>query len=263
MYNVVIIADCYQDIICMEKYLHEINLPLNITNKYIKGDEAFKFISNNNVNIVISDFTLDGMSGLNIATETLKINPSCMFIMVSNSYEFSYQVARDFINVGVADYLIKPLKKELLHNSLSMVIEKLQLYGKYYDMLSTSYISEYYSSEMNIGESRAEEIYDFIKENHTEPITMSDITSEFYFSESYINKLLVEYKGKSFKKILNDVRIEHARQIMMRYPQMPINEVSELVGYNNANYFSRVYKVYTGLSPLYDRPIKIESIERE
>lgn len=261
MYNVVIIADCTQDIYYTEKCIQETDLPLNVTNKFTESNVAFEFIRNNDIDIVISDITLCDISGLDVARKILKKNFHCMFILVSNSHEFSYEVARDCIDVGVADYLIKPLKKEVLTNSLNRVIEKLQLYEQYY-MKPISQPLTNDLSEMSLSETQAEKIYDFIVKNHTETISMSDITSEFYFSESYINKLLVKYKGKSFKRILNDIRIEHAKSLMMKYPQMSISEIANFVGFNNAHYFSRVYKAYTGLSPSYDRAMKIESIQR-
>lgn len=44
------------------------------------------------------------------------------------------------------------------------------------------------------------------------------------------------------------VRIEKAEELM-RTTDRKIYEICELVGYNNPQYFSVVFKKYTGLSP--------------
>lgn len=64
-----------------------------------------------------------------------------------------------------------------------------------------------------------------------------------YFSHQF--KLLV---GVSPIRFLNDLRISHAKEILLT-ENLTISEVATLVGYSNPLYFSRAFKKSTGTSP--------------
>lgn len=64
-----------------------------------------------------------------------------------------------------------------------------------------------------------------------------------YFSHQF--KLLV---GVSPIRFLNDLRISHAKEILLT-ESLSISEVAKLVGYSNPLYFSRAFKKSTGTSP--------------
>ncbi len=56
-----------------------------------------------------------------------------------------------------------------------------------------------------------------------------------------MNETPVEYK--------NRLRIERAQQLLLLHPDMPIEQISDAVGYETAAYFRRRFKDFTGESP--------------
>ena len=54
--------------------------------------------------------------------------------------------------------------------------------------------------------------------------------------------------GISPHKYITDVRIRQAKYLL-EYSDLNINEVSVSVGFEDALYFSRMFKKYTGVSP--------------
>jgi two-component system response regulator YesN len=52
----------------------------------------------------------------------------------------------------------------------------------------------------------------------------------------------------SFNKYLNQLRINKAKELM-KDPTLRIKEIAYMVGYENARYFIRVFRSFTGLSP--------------
>lgn len=65
---------------------------------------------------------------------------------------------------------------------------------------------------------------------------------------AYISHLFVERKNKTFREMLNEVRIREAKKLLLD-TDMSIKEVSSLTGFQNQQYFSRVFKKWLGISP--------------
>ncbi|BBI33766.1 response regulator transcription factor [Cohnella abietis] len=84
------------------------------------GEEALRFIENEEVNIVLTDIRMDGMDGLKL-TEHLNISfPQIRVIIISGYEDFSY--ARQAIRMNVNDYLLKPVEIDELIKAIGKVI---------------------------------------------------------------------------------------------------------------------------------------------
>jgi two-component system response regulator YesN len=92
------------------------------------GVTALHFIQNEKPDIVITDIRMPGYDGIELIRQAKEINPEINFIIVSGYRHFDY--AHNAIRYGVEDYLLKPLKKAELVNTLTKMIqrkEKIQL----------------------------------------------------------------------------------------------------------------------------------------
>jgi len=87
-----------------------------------------------------------------------------------------------------------------------------------------------------------------IDENYMEQIQIKEFANQLFFSENYLIALFKKEVGISFKKYLTSIRILHAKELLAN-PQYLINDIASLVGYKNEEYFSKIFKSVTGLSP--------------
>lgn len=83
-----------------------------------KSLEALKLIETYKPDIVIADINMPNLSGIEMIRQSLNIHP-CKFIVLSGYSDFSY--AKQCISLGVQEYLLKPLDKDLLIKSLQKV----------------------------------------------------------------------------------------------------------------------------------------------
>lgn len=88
----------------------------------------------------------------------------------------------------------------------------------------------------------------------------SIIKNTGYSHSQYLRKFK-EAAGTSLVKYLIDLRISHA-QMLLRSTSKSILEISLLVGYDSINYFIRVFKVNTGMTPLQYRTQRKSAIQR-
>ncbi|MCX7773189.1 MAG: response regulator [Clostridia bacterium] len=89
---------------------------------------------------------------------------------------------------------------------------------------------------------------EYIRENYKEPLTLNDVAAHVYVSPSYVSRMFGRELGKNFVDYLNEVRIEKAKELLndIRYKTY---EIADRVGIQDARYFSRLFKKYTGLTP--------------
>lgn len=72
-----------------------------------------------------------------------------------------------------------------------------------------------------------------------------------YTNVDYLGKLFKKETGKNFSHYVMEKRMEMAKSLIIGGKKDRIYEVAEKVGYgSNSQYFSQVFKKYTGISPL-------------
>lgn len=88
------------------------------------GEEAFAMINRIKPDIVVTDIKMPGMSGLLLIEKAREINPYIKFIIISGYEDFNF--AKKAIQLGVYDYLLKPVVNEELKQSLKSLSEKIR-----------------------------------------------------------------------------------------------------------------------------------------
>lgn len=81
-----------------------------------------------------------------------------------------------------------------------------------------------------------------------EPLQLTTVAEHCEISAGYLSRLLSEHLRVSFNDYLNQVRIA-AAQRLLRDGEHPVKEIAYAVGYHDPNYFSRIFKKFTGVSP--------------
>jgi two-component system, response regulator YesN len=87
-------------------------------------------------------------------------------------------------------------------------------------------------------------IHDHMKEN----ITLAGLADTFHFSPQYLAKKFKEEYGVTIMNYLTQLRIEKASSLL-EHTELPIQEVASESGFEELNYFSKVFKKHTGITP--------------
>jgi two-component system response regulator YesN len=97
-------------------------------------------------------------------------------------------------------------------------------------------------------DSQMDTVCHYIDENYMQNITLESVATIVGFSSHYLSKVFKAEKGLNFSEYLSCVRINAAKNLL-KNTNLPINTISLQVGYNDANYFTRVFKQSEALSP--------------
>ena len=100
----------------------------------------------------------------------------------------------------------------------------------------------------------------YIGEHYMESITVSQLARLVYLSDSYLEHLFKDELAISITQYINNVRVTSAINILGNHNDIPIQKLAELVGINDYNYFTRLFKKHTGSTPsFYKREFKIQN----
>ena len=88
----------------------------------------------------------------------------------------------------------------------------------------------------------------FIEGNFERQIQLSDAADAASVSPAYLSRLFGEHMDTSFIDYLTVMRVERAEKLI-RETRMNIKEVSFAVGYQDPNYFSKIFRKVVGISP--------------
>lgn len=91
------------------------------------GVEALELVQKLRPQIVISDIRMSGMDGISLLEKIREAGVKCAFILVSGYRQFDY--AQKAIQLGVTDYLVKPIKRQELNAAIEKGIAELRQWG--------------------------------------------------------------------------------------------------------------------------------------
>lgn len=93
-----------------------------------------------------------------------------------------------------------------------------------------------------------EPVFQYIYTHYQENPSLEELASMAGFSKYHLCKKFKEQTGQSVFDFLTEVRINKAKELLIQ-SSLKVFEISQAVGYNDAPYFNRTFKNYTGYTP--------------
>lgn len=88
----------------------------------------------------------------------------------------------------------------------------------------------------------------YIEEHYTEKLTLAEITEELNISAGHLSATFKKYTGITLSDYIASVKIERAKELIDTHKYL-MYEISDMLGFDNPYYFSKVFKKVTGISP--------------
>jgi AraC-like DNA-binding protein/mannose-6-phosphate isomerase-like protein (cupin superfamily) len=85
-------------------------------------------------------------------------------------------------------------------------------------------------------------------QNNYKNLTLSTLAEYFHYSESHLSILIKKNLGLKFTTLITNLKMEDAKNYLIN-TDLPIEKISEAVGYNSVEHFSRMFKRYYKKSP--------------
>ncbi|MDR6878521.1 response regulator [Bacillus sp. 3255] len=88
----------------------------------------------------------------------------------------------------------------------------------------------------------------YMEEHYAEPLPLQLVASQVHLNATYFSHLFKKETGRSFVDYLIELRMEKAKQLLAN-TDLKITEISGMIGYDLPNYFAKLFKQTTGLTP--------------
>ena len=79
-------------------------------------------------------------------------------------------------------------------------------------------------------------------------LSITQIADQLHFSQAHLNVLFKQETKMTIKQYLSNYRLERAK-LMLERDFYKVSEIAEKCGYTNANYFTKVFREITGMTP--------------
>lgn len=234
------------------------------------GDEGVKLINELKPDIIFTDVRMPGLNGLEMISQIRELHQSCIIIILTGFREFEY--AQQAISLGAFRLILKPTNTdELLQIIDDAVIELKKQVSNQNELINLrARLKEFYgvtpvakdsslsSAESSTGNSKylVAKAIEILKSNYFKDLDLKTVSDQLYISTWHLSKLLKKETGSNFIDILNEIRIEESKKMLLS-PQLKIYEIAEKVGYADVPYFTKLFKKHTGQTPMdYKNSIK-------
>lgn len=218
------------------------------------GEEGMELINKMHPDILFSDISMPGIDGLTMIAGIKSQNPGMEITILTGFRDFNY--AQKAIRLGVTRFLLKPSKMDELEEAVEKMTSNLKAnravavpkQQEIQEVLPETDIEEEEVVEDSpAGSFIVNNAMHYMEENYMSKLKLADVAEQCFVSQWHLSKLLNRYKGQSFSDILNNIRIEKAKE-MLKNPTLRIGDVAESVGFMDMAHFSRVFKKQVGYS---------------
>ncbi len=128
--------------------------------------------------------------------------------------------------------------------SMSTIYELKEYLQNLIIKVTEHFSSKYIQKNTNI----INKVKDIIEKHYSEDINVSKIAGSVYMSPNYVGLIFKQETGKSITEYITQTRMDAAKELL-KNSTAKILEIAELVGYDNPQYFSTIFKKYYGVHP--------------
>ncbi|MDK2968596.1 response regulator [Lacrimispora sp.] len=218
------------------------------------GIQAEEWIDSQEIDILLTDIRMPGLSGIELAKRTLQNYPEAKVILLTGYGEFEY--AKEAISLGVFDYILKPSTPGEIIACVKNACEKYDQEAKTKQkleeleskILGYSALVKPAKEILEAEEGRIGKIIKYIYENYDRELSLSVLSEEFHFTTVYMSHYIKKETGYTFLEILTSVRMYYAAKYLTE-TKMKNGEICSRIGISDERYFGQIFKKNYGMTP--------------
>lgn len=233
MYKIVIIDDEHYAVEYLRHVLNWQKLGFEVT-ATTNPLEIPQLLKTQKIDLLLTDIRMPEYTGMDFLNMVSELNVPTKVVFLSGYSDFQY--AQQGIKRGLFAYLLKPIVKEELS-------ETIQRFLASQTKIDVPKVLEHKSDETLI-----EQINQYINENLHQGLSLEDIAQKAYLSPGYLSQFYKKETGCNLSVYILEQRIKKSKELLLDSALL-ISDVAKLVGFNSSQYFIRVFKENTSMTP--------------
>ncbi|EUJ47871.1 response regulator [Listeria fleischmannii] len=167
MYRVLLVDDEYMIVNGLKKLISWQEFGFEVVGTAANGQEALDYVRKNPIDLVVVDVNMPVLSGIDFVAKAREEGIPFRFIMLSGYQEFQY--VKDTLKLGTENYLLKPVNKTEMVETLQMVTKALKQDEQ--DERDQGYLAEYFMLSWIHGDIIYSDLSTYLIENKIDVLT--------------------------------------------------------------------------------------------
>ena len=233
MLNVYIADDEVWITLGLKKLLERIDVDSFVVGTANNGLMAKEEIAMFKPDVIFTDIRMPGLSGLELLQAITEVSPDSKVVIITGFAEFSY--AKEAVQHHAFDYLLKPIKEEDLQRVMTAILKER---GE----------AEDEEIKAPVNDKMIDSVVADIRDHYMEDISLTSLAAKYNVSMGSLSKMIKDHLQLNFSDYIASLRIQRAKELLSD-ETLSIQEIAEIVGYNDYFYFTKVFKKIEGISP--------------
>ncbi|MFF5994527.1 response regulator [Lysinibacillus sp. KU-BSD001] len=210
------------------------------------GEAALELFKQYLPDFVLADINMPKMNGLDFSVAAKAIKPDVKIAIITGYDYFDYAVTA--LKAGIDDYVLKPVSKKDIQETLKRLIEKRQA------LQNQTEVSRLVGELLKDAPAHDDtgykaKIQKELEENIANiDFSLSYLAKQMALSNSYLSGLFKTLFGTNFQDYMLKIRLDRAK-ILLLSTDLKIYEIAAAVGFEDPNYFSATFKRKCHVSP--------------
>ncbi len=213
-----------------------------------------------NTGLVFLGMELPDMNSMEVLRLIKKVYPSTAVIIIASCG--TEEKCIEAFRKGARDYIRNPLNAEDILRKIHILLNARDAsQRRRHVSLSTETVQdEQYPDIPSHVVDGVLKVRDFVAQNYADSLTLAAACKMAAISKTYFCRFFKSITGHSLRSYHHVVKIRMAEELL-RDKRMSIIDVALKLGYCDSNYFSTVYKKFTGISPRH-RQVFYQDLEK-
>ena len=215
--------------------------PAQVTHRYALEDQFIEAVTQGRTSRAIEIF-----SEFHAATQSVRFMGRSLRDEIAGAMAMRTMVRRAALTAGLTPVLVDALSQEYAQKMHSTTDErKLRELSDKYIAAFCQAIRQHCQPQYSTYVNRA---LQYIEMHLSQPVDADDLADFCGITRKHFTALFRKETGKTVTQYITDARCKRAAELLEN-AQLLIQEISHYVGYEDTNYFARVFKNSVGLSP--------------
>lgn len=167
-------------------------------------------------------------------------------VLKSRALELTSLLSRTAIEGGAATDTILKVNNQFI-KSMASVDSLEELCYKLQETVEV-FTESMFNMKLTKNQDVIREAMQYISVHYMDKLTLEEVADFVHLSASYFSTLFKDMCGSSFKEYLNMIRVEESKRLLTN-TEYSVMDIAIATGFSDQNYFTKVFKKFTGLTP--------------
>ena len=205
------------------------------------GKEGLVILSRHPVSMVLLDLNMPLMNGVEVLEEIRKKGDNVKVVIMTGGRD--YEMTRRCADLSVHGFIEKPFDPDELRKRINNILKTGGC------KVLQALLGDDFDKKVAALNPVLKKVFSYIGASFPKGLSREEIAVHLDISPAYLSRLFRDECGIQLKDFINRCKIEKSLEFLKNNPSLLVKDVAESVGITDPNYFCRLFKKQTGITP--------------